>query len=270
MTETSIDGGIETLFHYQVFNRDHIAEVLLNNRIKFSNPATFNDPWDCKPCFSKTLLSNPKIYKKHVEYFTDLGRRILRLPEEELERRKLILESNRNFMEERIDECTDAMRQGIEKEYRVYCLSTLKDSALMWAHYTDKHTGICLGFKTKANTFCGALRVDYPKDYPLIDLTAEDERELLEKSLLTKANDWSYEQEYRLIAKEGQATDFLVVHDGFLTLDPEELQELTVGCLIDENDLIAIRKLIKASKRDIAVYRASPSKEHYSLVMDRI
>ena len=33
---------------------------------------------------------------------------------------------------------------------RVFCLSELDDSVLMWSHYADQHQGVVLGFDTEA------------------------------------------------------------------------------------------------------------------------
>jgi hypothetical protein len=146
---TAIEAGVKTLFHYQKFHSDYVADVLLGNRIRYSDPRTFNDPWDCRPRFSKSVLNDPAAYERHVKYAIHIQRRILRISEAELARREKILRADRVFMEARIDECTQAMSEAVGEQYRVYCLSSLPDNFLMWAHYTDSHKGVCFGFETR-------------------------------------------------------------------------------------------------------------------------
>ena len=67
------------------------------------------------------------------------------------------------------------MYNGLIRLYRVYCLSEVCDSPLMWAHYTDSHTGICLDFDALAAPFTqqnGATKVSYRATYPAFDMTA--------------------------------------------------------------------------------------------------
>jgi hypothetical protein len=55
--------GITSLYHYQDFqsgmHADRLTDILQNRRVYCSNPADFNDPWDCKPYFDPALLDDP-------------------------------------------------------------------------------------------------------------------------------------------------------------------------------------------------------------------
>jgi hypothetical protein len=61
--------GLSRLYHCQDFNLrisdDHVGcltDILQNHRTWCSNPATFNDPWDCKP---SVLGKDPKTRVRH-------------------------------------------------------------------------------------------------------------------------------------------------------------------------------------------------------------
>ena len=71
----------------------------------------------------------------------------------------------------------------------------------MWSHYADSHRGICLRFKaTDTTPFFGlALEVDYQFDRPALNLVRDAPKVVLMKALLTKADYWRYENEYRII-----------------------------------------------------------------------
>jgi hypothetical protein len=50
--QTAHELKISRLYHYQRFNPDWIRQILFDRKIYFSNPANFNDPWDCRPYFN--------------------------------------------------------------------------------------------------------------------------------------------------------------------------------------------------------------------------
>ena len=56
-TKTPHENGIKRLYHYQSFEKpERFARIFIDGKIFFSTPRDFNDPWDCRPCFSKSVL----------------------------------------------------------------------------------------------------------------------------------------------------------------------------------------------------------------------
>jgi len=86
----------------------------------------------------------------------------------------------------------------MDRRFRLYCLSTKPHCPLMWGHYADHHRGICLEFDVRTPDFCQAIEVNYSAEYPRFSL--DDRTDL--SPFHCKSADWSYEQEYRLIAQE--------------------------------------------------------------------
>lgn len=257
------------LFHFQPFNRDHIETTLVRDEIYFSRPAAFNDPWDCRPVFAKALLRKPKIYTRHVDYFSDLCRRH-GVPEDEVDRRASLLRADDQLMSELVDDLTFAMQAAIEEKYRIFCLSARQENILMWGHYAQNHTGVCFSLRAQSKAFCSALSVHYAREYPKIDLTHEDEALFVLQTLCTKARDWSYEQEYRLIAKEGETEGFLTVSDGFMKPERDALEAVAVGCLMpDENVQFVVDSALNRLK-PVPVFVALQSPDRYELAFERI
>lgn len=269
MINSVVEKNIPHLYHYQPFNKEYIADLLLNNRIKFSNPATFNDPWDCRLNFSKHILDDPEIYKENVDYAVDVQRRLLSIPESELAIRAKKLSEDRSFLEARIDEMSIAMNDAITKDYRVYCMSSKPDSALMWAHYS-KHDGVCFGFKTKSIVFCSALEVSYAKEYPQLNPAENDECKFLRDVLFTKAEEWGYECEFRLIGKESNTENFLSLSEGFLNFEPTDLEFVVVGSLIDDSQVKVLNEILIKRKAPVTLLKAVPDKEKYNLVLQQL
>ena len=179
--------GIKQLYHYQSFEKpEQLARMFADTALYFSSPRDFNDPWDCRPCYNKSVLDESQEYDRTVEWFVHLGRtHHTSLSEEEHIRREKELRSNRKLLERMIDEITSKMADTIQKQYRVYCLSTHPDSTLMWAHYAASCRGLCLEFAVQNELFCGALQIDYVHSYPRFSIAANNDNENLQP-LLTK------------------------------------------------------------------------------------
>jgi hypothetical protein len=74
-------------------------------------------------------------------------------------------------------------------------------SPVMWAHYADKHAGVCLGFDVEDTLL---TRVEYTDKKIVVPFGAHLpqfglSQELLTTILSTKATDWNYEREYRVM-----------------------------------------------------------------------
>lgn len=135
----------------------------------------------------------------------------------------------------------DGQRQTMS-ETGVCCLSTNPDNILMWTHYADAHRGICLRFTPickKLSKFDNdqvhfeyAYPVTYSVNRPVINVLEKYGDEHLNLALLTKADYWSYENEWRMIGyREGPGLyDFpAICLDGIIfgaRVSPEHRQEI--------------------------------------------
>jgi hypothetical protein len=88
------------------------------------------------------------------------------------------------------------------KKTGMICCSLNWESPAMWAHYGDKHSGICIGIEvedslvSEINYTDEKINVEFGTHMPNHGLSVE----LLNRVLLTKATCWSYENERRLLA----------------------------------------------------------------------
>ena len=70
---------------------------------------------------------------------------------------------------DKLAKSVDELSQLIQTETalrRIYCLTPHNDSILMWSHYSNNHTVICLEFTTGNTLFQGAMKVEYLERYP--------------------------------------------------------------------------------------------------------
>ena len=86
------------------------------------------------------------------------------------------------------------------------CFSSDWCDPVIWAHYSDKHQGLCLGFEIpdiKANdaeSECArVIYIEDPLPFPtnFTDLKDEERYQIVRKILFTKFKHWAYEKEVR-------------------------------------------------------------------------
>ncbi|MCU8430804.1 DUF2971 domain-containing protein [Vibrio vulnificus] len=205
---------IKKLYKYQSYNVNSISG-LINKTIWAAKPTTFNDPFDCAvslyPELDGTTLI--KLLMDSVDQFV-----------EDEEKREATLTTLKHALDdpdsldtkdERFTEMVNTLRRINEeaiKHIGVVSLSAIEDNMLMWSHYAQQHQGFCVEFKRDKNNSLGSkktLPVRYTHKLPqfrledLIGSSGKERREILHSMVLSKALDWSYEQEWRYLSECG-------------------------------------------------------------------
>lgn len=156
----------------------------------------------------------------------------------------------------------------LSRDWGVICFSETWRSNLMWAHYADKHKGLCLGFDiqqthqlTKIDYF--RQRKELPKNYKK-DLKSVAP-ELLETCLKVKSIDWEYEQEHRLRVPLQIKSDEIYYQKfgSFLSL-----REVVVGerCTLSANDVM---EAVGSPQSDVEIRAVKPAHTSFSMVADK-
>lgn len=119
-------------------------------------------------------------------------------------------------LDEIVNKCSDV---------GIFSLSRIPNNQLLWAHYAHSHQGFCIGYETdiliKSKPYgLNFLDVVYSQEVPkiteidIVNLVQTGDIYLLIKKMIgTKSQEWSYEQEIRIIAdiKGKQEHDFRAV-----------------------------------------------------------
>lgn len=192
---------MEYLYKYAPHNNDSRKyEIITKSHLWFSKVESFNDPIDSKLDYRQQYSYNEieEFWKQFLQNKSHAKplKEILRL-----------YGNNKSFVDyqnKKFDE--------YRKELGVLCLSKNPENILMWSHYANNHKGIVYEFKNDlfkntdsvTNSFNGNdNKVIYPnnKSYELLSYTktGKGKEEQFAKELLTKAKDWEYEKEYRMI-----------------------------------------------------------------------
>lgn len=172
--------------------------------------------------------------------------------------------------------------KSIRNNALVSCFSKKSNSILMWGHYGDKHTGVCIGFERPENDFYDVIYSKKRTKFPLYDLSCiissyilTDEnfdinnKNIIKKGLqsfLTKSIDWAYEKEVRCLFLMKSSDQFTSIEEGkYLYIMPTSITEIYLGCKIDKDNKENITRIAK--EKNIKVYQYLASNDKYELIV---
>lgn len=260
---TAFDNRVRRLFHYQPYRRAYLENTLYRGVVRFARASEFNDPWDCRPLFY--VPTDREAIDDLVRFMHRSSQR--HDPDTNEETRLALSERFRQYPDElrRALEANAAdMWTMLDRIYRLYCLTTKPDCPLMWGHYADHHRGVCLEFNAMALDIASAIQVEYHDQYPCFSLS--DDTDL--SSLHSKSSDWSYEQEYRLVAQEENAAvgpGTLMTRDGMYQLSQGTLVAIIIGCCASADVAAEVERM--GATTGLVIRRAMRLPDRYGLVI---
>ncbi len=159
-------------------------EMLTNAQLYMSKKADLNDPLDL--AYDLTFENYLTLYlKKYPSFEPD---------QEHLDR----LRSLFDYQIERGESDFASDLDNTLTRTRVCCFTEDGNNPLMWSHYADNHSGVCIKFKPSNDPelYSSLQKVNY------LDRLVEI-KELCDfpKSLLTKLRVWSIEKEWRILSE---------------------------------------------------------------------
>jgi hypothetical protein len=261
--ETARSTGLERLYHYERFNPEYLRDTLVNQRIHCSDPAALNDPWDCRPWFDEEVLDDPSAVDALFDFFF-ASNPTAEVSEAEKRASRAHAHRDRHYSRQILNRFSEDFLKVIPNRWRIYCLTPFPDSTLMWSHYADNHRGICLEFALGHPLLGSAQKVEYLSSYPkwspqsLFDGSSQ-------RVLLTKSDDWDYEQEYRIIGlrPRPEMREHPLFLDGdYLRLPDCALRAVIIGC---EAEFDKVSDVMRRNAPDLEIRRAVRSPLKYRL-----
>lgn len=186
---------------------------LRNGEIWFSDPASFNDPFDLNPSI-KNLLETRWC---GAPEFNEAMRKALSclLATSDMYESALFLDSalanelqawagdDFEYEDDWDTRLISAIKARIA-QFGVVCLTSQWDSRLMWAHYANSGQGFCIEYEVdwgKQQPDFRYVPVQYVSEPPQLCITEAmfTPHQFLYRVLATKHADWAYEQEIRLV-----------------------------------------------------------------------
>lgn len=175
-----------------------------------------------------------------------------------------------NFKEHKTRKVMRDWKDKNHSRMGLLCFAGDWSEPVIWSHYADKHTGICLGFDVCRSQ---VQQVSYqddriraalgPKQNPV-----ELSEELQQQLLCTKSAGWRYEEEYRrFISLEAAHAD------GPLHFWPMcgdiQLREVILGALCDET-INSVRQKVERHFPSAVVFKARLAFQSFKIVPDAL
>jgi hypothetical protein len=265
---TARQEGIQRLYHYQGPDLEHVRDTLINSRVRCSNPEQLNDPWDCRVYFDDLHLDDASARERWGKL---MDAEFAKLPAKEqakITEGGISWYDNRAFVERVVAGINQEVWKKIAEGRRIYCLTPHPNLLLMWAHYGNRHAGICLEFDA-SRELGRAYKVIYLDDMPVIDADrALDGRAMVDAGFLTNSSEWRYEDEYRLVMTIDEPSPPALRTEGdYLFLPPGTLTGIVVG---HDAKAEEIRALVQECHADVRLKRAvrRPHQYHLDIVDD--
>jgi DUF2971 family protein len=236
------------LYKYKRFGsdaeRNQLRSILIDHKLFFSSRTKFNDPFDC-------LVPSFKDVPRHlIKKFIQRRSREIGIASDRNEARRFYQNFNLDKFQEDLQ--TEVNKIGI------LCLTEDPLDMLMWGHYADAHTGVCLQFSVSpTDPFFGrAQPVTYSIKRPKFD-PDRSYQENAEAAILTKSIDWMYEHEWRILElSTGPAT---------YRFPTDKLTGLILGYRMERKARDEVLELVAEGTPGLRIYESLPNDREYKM-----
>ena len=260
----------KTLYKYRVASpKEDLFKIISGGELRFNSGQAFNDPFDTAISYTIDKIDTPLVEQWLRQSTIDF------MPDSSKEARDSHIAQRLHEIRTDPDEIRWMRQKQIELNYQevgICSLAGSNDNLLMWAHYADKHAGVCLGIDVKmlwnaANVLLqqkqviDLAEVSYSDKMPKVNffeamLHKEDANEIMQ-FLTTKSVHWSYENEHRIIHWGRPST---VIRFG-----SDIISEIVLGCRMASQERESIIQYCKANHPQLKVMRSEPDESEFKL-----
>lgn len=179
--------------------QQRLKDMIVDQKVYFSKPSQFNDPFDCHPRISVGYSESR--YQQWIKNIVEQDPRSQSLESHFKER----LTKNIAQMQQNPKLRNQIFRDIIDSDTAIFSMSKTCKSLLQWSYYADSHRGLCLQYSIGSD-FCSAqlFEVDYVRFRHIVDIVCACENvKYMHKEVLraatTKSKAWRHEKEVRAI-----------------------------------------------------------------------
>ena len=276
---------------YKYTTAERALQTLRDGNVYFAARHELNDPFDCRFTPDLSTLEKKKrfVQLQLAEWknrgFHHCGMGFLDAAEIENNHKRLV--EDPDFADNYLQEIWKGMNAD---KMGVYCLTEVRNSLPMWAHYASNHAGCCLEFNFEEHALKGGhdgkncfpftflKMVEYSLKCPLA--TMEPNRDSLGRgsAILTKSTEWKNEKEWRAIMLDARVKTplsgkSLIARDksmfrgmkgaGLYKADEGILRGVILGCEMAEADKADV--IAAARECGARVYQATPKTFEFGL-----
>ncbi|MHA6196406.1 DUF2971 domain-containing protein [Pseudomonas wadenswilerensis] len=280
-------------YKYMTYNTAQI--VLENQTLRWSTPATLNDPYDIQfdlqvnfnreKVLRETLEKLWKVFNReligHSENRMTNAINMLRpmlagIPKNHFQRQmKEGIQRSFEKIDENIHEVYRLTREQLSTT-KILCLTDSPVNQLMWAYYADSNKGVVLRFEDEPNAdspYRMAQKMSYMQDVPMLfeddelsdflaGLITFDQEKRINTLIYTKSEAWKHENEWRIFAGDGREKN--APHED-IKFGSRELTGIIFGCRMPPDHQEALSKMIKKKYPHAEILRAAPANHSFQL-----
>lgn len=243
------------LFKYYRGTAQNIQNIE-SGKMWFSAPCNFNDVFDCRIAVDRQAVFDAAINAAPV-------------PIKKGSRAWLDIQTGTRKETKKLEKRFDDLRRSIG----VACFSETYDSVLMWSHYGDRHHGFCAEYGlldiNKQLNYTPAPVV-YSTDSVVLSNFSETEinavaASVFVRSLFTKAKEWNYEREWRIIQDQSACGSRWNDESKGALLDMITPTSLILGCEAEPWLAERIKRYCENNK--VNLYKMEKDPVRFSLVL---
>ena len=257
MNDYPFDTPPKRLYKYTTVRR--ALNALRKNKIYFAKPSQFNDPFDG---FYLINTEAPEIKKLHVENIEQfMKNNKIPITYDWINARKKFMTDSK-YAEYHAKQSAKSFKQTERTGF--CCLSEVKNSLPMWAHYADNHAGCCLMFdfanycvsdcESKRFPFMHIKKIKYCNKLQNFNLNPE------ELPYTYKSAEWKYEKEWRAVMYDYNEN---YKGGGLYKFPKNILHGIILGYSMRDSDK---ERVIKAARRrKIKIYETDMNPKNYRM-----
>ncbi|MDN4040268.1 DUF2971 domain-containing protein [Massilia sp. YIM B02443] len=179
---------------------DRIRGMIEGREIFFGSSFSFNDPFDCRPVTSLNCSAEEFLRICVERTKASRGPDAAALVEAKI---RSTLGTTEDLRDPANLARLEAMMAKSISELGVFCAAASPDNSLMWSHYSENFSGVCLEYDT--SVFNDLRKVNYLRKRPIVDMLpgGDSLAVQIEKIFYSKSKVWKYEDEWRAIGPRG-------------------------------------------------------------------
>lgn len=216
---------------YKYVSYKTAVKIIQGNCLHYSISDAFNDPFDLTiDLLDCTIEKDEMIEIINKQFVTDD------------DHKQALIDHSLSFPDaftKQFETTFENAKSGIG----ITCFSKSYMKTLMWSHYAEKHSGICLGFRFSEHigNDLVQLAVRYTSEIKPVKYIRDSTFGIF-NWLFTKSNVWNYEEEVRRIYTDNK---------GLINFDKSELCEIYYGLKVSQKQINKIQKLLNTNSYQI-------------------
>ena len=278
---------------YKYYSADTFVEILKNHCIKMASLHNYNDALELYPSYDgeKIPMASEDMINKIIEnipsskmnseedMFHYIVSKIFDCYNFEYQGQEDIL-TQAKFLSKA--ETPFIMAEYIRRCTLCSCFSESPLIDLMWAHYANKHMGVCIGFSTDLLSNCALKKIEYQDERVDVKLLEAKGRKAI---AYTKGMHWAYEQEWRFLHAFNIPVEFISdqelnykdfskikIKNGFMfakSFSWNDVREIYLGCRLPTSIMEDVKTSLIQYK-DIKYYQVVPDNRRFALIKKEI